>query len=219
VAEGRRVACYVRAAVTRRATTLRAATAAAAAVALALAAGCGGGTRQDAGEQGATYPVEVVRASFPPHQELAQHAQLQIAVRNVGDRTIPDLAATIEADGSGTSVAAFGRHVEGVGFASNSRPVWILDDGPSGGDTAASNTWALGALAPHRTRTFTWHLSAVEPGRFAITYRLFGSLTGKSQLSLRDGRAPQGTFQVAISRGATQVRVTPDGRIVRVPAR
>jgi hypothetical protein len=184
-----------------------------------LAAGCGGGTRQDAGEQGATYPVEVVRASFPPRQELAQHAALTISVRNVGDRTIPDLAATIEADGRGTTVAAFGRHVEGTEFASNSRPVWVVDDGPSDGDTAAANTWALGPLAPHHTRTFVWHVAAVEPGRFAITYRLFGSLSGKSQLSLRDGHAPEGTFKVAISPGAAQIRVTPDGRIVRVPAR
>jgi hypothetical protein len=202
-----------------RSATLRAATAAAAAALLALAGGCGGGTRQDAGEQGATYPVEVVRASFPSHQDLAQHAQLQIAVRNAGDRTIPDLAATIEAAGRGTSVAAFGRHAEGVGFASSSRPVWIVDAGPSGGDTAASNTWALGPLAPHRTRTFVWHLAAVEPGRYAITYRLSGSLSGKSQLSLPDGHAPQGTFTVAISPRAAQIRVTPGGRIVSVPAR
>lgn len=202
-----------------RSAILRGATAAAAAAALALAAGCGGGTRQDAGEQAATYPVEIVQATFPAHQNLAQHAALTLSVRNAGDRTIPDLAATIEADGAGTSVTAFGRQVAGTGFASTSRPVWIVDAGPSGGDTAASNTWALGAVAPHRTRTFVWHVSAIEPGRYAITYRLSGSLTGKSQLSMSDGSAPQGTFDVAISRGVATVHVTADGRIVSVPAR
>jgi hypothetical protein len=97
--------------------------------------------------------------------------------------------------------------------------VWILDDGPSGGDSAASNTWALGRLAPHRTRTFTWRVAAVEPGRYKLTYRLSGSLSGRSQLSLPGGRAPQGTFRVSISPGAASTRVTPGGRIVRVPAR
>jgi hypothetical protein len=210
--------CYVRRAVARAAAILRGATATGAAVAAALAVGCGGGTRQDAGEHAATYPVDVVAASFPPRQDLAQHTALRISVRNAGDRTIPDLAATIEADAHGTAVASFGRQLDAPGLSSSSRPVWVVDAGPSGGDTAASNTWALGALAPHRTRTFVWRLSAVQPGRYRVTWRLFGSLSGRSQLRVADGRPPQGVFAVAISRGAATVRVTPDGRIVRVPA-
>lgn len=210
-------ACYVRAAVPRRGAPLRGATAAAAAAALALAGGCGGGTRQDAGEQEATYPVAVAHASFPARQDLAEHAEMRIAVRNLGDRTIPNLAATIEAGGGGTEVDAFGYLTDAAGVASRSRPAWIVDEGPRGGDTAAPGTWALGPLRPHRTRTFVWHVSAVRAGSYTITYRLSGSLTGRSQLRLADGSAAGGRFIVRVNRRPAQVRVTADGRIVRVP--
>jgi hypothetical protein len=203
--------------VSRRSAILRGATATAAAVALALASGCGGGERQDAGETHATYLVAVPVASFPARQSLAQRTELRIAVRNVGTRTIPDVAATIQAAGHGTAVESFGRHLDQVGVQSSSRPVWVVEDGPSGGDSASSNTWALGPLRPGATKTFRWRLAAVEAGRYKITYRLAGSLNGGSQLRLRSGAVPQGSFTVTISDKPGQTRVRPDGRIVRVP--
>jgi hypothetical protein len=189
---------------------LRGATAATTLVALTLATtGCGGGQRQDAGEQATTYRVATA-ATFPAHQSLAE--------RDTGNGTIPNVAATIEAAGGGTAVDAFGSHDDAPGLASSSRPVWALDGGPVNGDTADANTWALGAVAPHHTRTFVWHVVPIVSGRFKVTYQLSGSLSGKSALRLASGAIPRGTFTVDVSSKPATVRVTPDGRIVRVPS-
>jgi hypothetical protein len=212
----REAPCYVRAAVPRRDAILREATATAAAVALALVAGCGSGARQDAGEHAASYPVTVLSATFPAHQSLAEPTQMRIAVRNDGSRTIPNIAATIEASGGGTAVEAFGRHSGEQNLASTSRPVWIVDTGPASGDSAYADTWAIGPLAPHAVKTFVWRLAAVQPGRYTLTYALSGSVTGVSKLHLADGTTPHGRFDVAISRKPGQVRVTPSGKIVVV---
>ncbi len=186
-------------------------------VALALATGCGGGARQDASEQVVAYSVAVPRATFPAHQDLAERTAMKITVHNTGTRTIPNLAATIEAKGSGTTVEAFGLHSEEGDVQSSSRPVWVVDVGPFNGDTAVPNTWALGRLRPGVTKTFTWEVVAVQPGHYRLGYRLFGSLTGKSTLRLSGGGAPHGSFTVDISHTPAQVRVTKSGKIVRVP--
>ena len=196
--------------------TLRGATAAAAAATLALASGCGGGARQDHGEAELKYPVAVPSATFPAHQSLAEHSEMRIVVRNLGSSTIPDLAATIQAAGGGTETEAFGFLTDASGVASRSRPAWVVNAGPYDGDTADPNTWALGPLRPHATKTFVWHVSAVRAGTYTLTYRLAGSLTGRSQLRLRDGRVPRDSFTVHVSNKPAQVRVTPDGRIVSV---
>jgi hypothetical protein len=142
---------------------------------------------------------------------------MRIVVRNLGNRTIPDLAATIQAAGGGTETEAFGQLTDASGVASRSRPAWVVDDGPYGGDTSDANTWALGPLRAHATKTFVWHVSAVRAGSYALTYRLSGSLTGRSQLRLRDGGVPRGSFKVHVSAKPATVRVTPDGKIVSVP--
>jgi hypothetical protein len=183
-----------------------------------LANGCGGGSRQDAGEQAAIYPVAVVHATFPSHQQLAERTEMRIAVHNTGTRTIPNLAATIEAAGRGTTVEAFGLHSEEPDVQSSSRPVWVVDVGPINGETALPNTWALGRLAPGATRTFAWHVVAVQPGTYRLGYRLSGSLSGKSRLRLTGGGVPQGSFKVTISHTPAQVRITKGGKIVPVPS-
>jgi len=209
-------ACYVRAAVPRRRATLRGATAAAAAAVLTLSAGCGGGTRQDAGEHEARYAVAVPSATFPAQQTLAQNVAMRITVRNIGTRTIPNVAATVEAAGTGTQAEAFARVSDAANLASRSRPVWIINVGPFNGDTAYANTWALGPLGPNRTKTFVWHVTAVRRGSYTLVYRLSGSLTGRSQLRLRNGDVPHGSFTVQVSGRPGQVQVTPGGKIVPV---
>src|SRR4051812_50065518 len=52
----------------------------------ALTAGCGGGPRQDADEPSGTSRVEVVRASFPARQHVAQAVQMRLRVRNADRR-------------------------------------------------------------------------------------------------------------------------------------
>lgn len=209
--------CYVRAAVPRSRAIVRGATAASAAVALALA-GCGGSSAP-APEASATYSVAIPVRSFPARQSLAEHVQLRLDVRNDGTRTIPNVAATLETgDGpDGAAVVAFGSRLDEPGLASQSRPVWIVDDGPLSGDTAYANTWALGSIRPHDTRSFTWRVVPVRAGHYTLRYRLTGSTTGRSQLRLANGAAAHGSFKVDVSGKPATVRVTPDGRIVSVP--
>jgi hypothetical protein len=208
--------CYVRAAVPAGSAIIRGTTAAAAAVALALA-GCGGAD-EPAAEHSMTYSVAIPVRSFPARQRLAQHVQLRIDVRNEGSRAIPNVAATISTGSgpNGAAVEAFGSELAGKGLASHSRPVWIVDDGPVSGDTAYANTWALGAIKPHQTRSFTWSVVPVRAGRYTLRYLLTGSTTGHSPLQLADGGAARGSFTVEVSGKPAQVRVTPDGRIVTV---
>ena len=195
----------------------RGALAAAAAVALAFA-GCGSSAHLS-GEQAAIYSVDLPEHSFPVHQQLAAPVELRLAVRNAGSRPIPDVAATIEMGGGadGTAVAAFGSNLSDPQLSSHSRPVWIVDAGPSDGDTAYANTWTLGPVAPGRTRVFVWRVVPVRSGSYTVRYKLTGSLTGRSQLRLADGSAPHGSFTVHVSGKAATVRVTPDGRIESVP--
>src|SRR5918998_5323469 len=61
----------------------------------AFLAACGGGERQDEDEAEGEFPVEIVSAEFPPKQRLAQTSELTLAVANVGDEAIPDLAITV----------------------------------------------------------------------------------------------------------------------------
>ncbi len=199
-----------------RRATLRGATAAVAAVALALA-GCGGGSAPPA-EPAATYPV-ATQASFPAHQSLAQRVALRLTVRNTGTRTIPNVAATIVSGGGpdGTAVQAFGSNLAGADLSSHSRPVWVVDAGPSNGDTAFANTWALGPIRPHQARTFVWRVVPVRAGTYTIGYRLTGSTTGRSQLREANGDAARGSLTVDVSAKPATVRVTADGRIVSVP--
>lgn len=196
---------------------LRSATAATAAVALALVAGCGGDDDSDA-EQPASYRVAVPVATFPAQQQLAHEITLEIAVRNTGSRTIPNVAATLLTSGAdGTIAGAFSRIADEEGLASRTRPVWIVDEGPLNGETAFGNTWALGSIRPGRTRTFRWRVVPVRAGRYTLRYRLFGSTTGQSRLRLQNGQAPKGSLKVRVSGEPSQVRVTPDGRVVNVP--
>jgi hypothetical protein len=189
--------------------------AAAAAVALALA-GCGGSGQP--AEQLMTYSVSIPVRSFPSRQLLAEHVQLRIDVKNDGSRAIPNVAATISTGSgpNGAAVEAFGSELRGKGLASHSRPVWIVDDGPASGDTAYANTWALGAIEPHQTRSFTWSVVPVRAGRYTLRYSLTGSTTGRSPLRLENGGAARGTFDVTVNGKPPTVRVTPDGRIVSV---
>jgi hypothetical protein len=174
--------------------------------ALALA-GCGGGARQDADEPSGTFRVDVVRASFPAKQRLAESQRFVIAVRNSGPKAVPNIAVT---------VTSFASRSEQAGLADPSRAVWIIDDGPRGGDTAYTDTWALGRLAPGQTRRFVWRVTAVQPGTHTVKWQVAAGLNGKAKATLADNRAPAGSFTVDISSKPAQARVDPNtGKVVR----
>ncbi len=136
-------------------------------------AGCGSKTRQDENEPEADFPVEVTVAEFPTRQRLADTADLELAFKNTGDETIPDLAVTIYT-GDEKADGPFNERSEQQGLADPNRPVWILEndypklldpatslkdldtvdaDGnavvpTAGAETSSTDTYAFGPLAP-----------------------------------------------------------------------
>jgi hypothetical protein len=188
------------------------------AVALAgalLAAGCGGSPRQDASEPKGTYRLEVADARFPPSQSIAQSATMSIRVRNADSKAAPNVAVTVEtAPGTaGQGTSAFGQRSDDPRLSDPERPVWVVDEGPKGGDSAATNTWALGPLQAGQTKEFRWKVTAVEPGSYTIRYRISPGLEGRARLA-RGGRT-DGSFRVQIQDKPVPARVDDNGNVVR----
>lgn len=184
-----------------------------AASALVLAA-CGGGERQDADEPEGTFRVEATEAKFPRKQEIAERSTLELSVRNAGDETVPNIAATVEtaANAAGGAPNAFAQNVDDPRLADPSRPVWILDRAPEGGDTAYTNTWALGSLRPGETKTFKWRVTAVQAGDYTVDWRISPGLDGKAKPA--SGPRTSGTFKVSIDDAPPQTRIAKDGKSV-----
>jgi hypothetical protein len=183
-------------------------------VALALlAAGCGG-KAEDASEPSGTFRVQLAGASFPAHQRIAQPVTLRIRVRNADRRTLPNVAVTVETAPNhvGQAPIAFGQHASDTRLADTRRPVWIVDKGPRGGDTAYTNTWALGALEPGRTREFVWHLLPARAGAYTVSYRLFPGLSSRA----RPARGQtSGSFHVTVANQPVAACVGAKGQVIK----
>ena len=180
-----------------------------------LVAGCGSGPRQDADEPSGSYKLEVAAAKFPASQSIAQDSRMIVTVRNDDTKAAPNVAVTVETDPSkaGQGTVAFGQRVDDSRLSDNERPVWVVNEGPPGGDSAATNTWALGRLGPGETRTFTWKVTAVEPGSYTLRYRISPGLAGKAKLA--EGGRTDGLFKVTIDDKPVPARVDDDGNVVR----
>jgi hypothetical protein len=171
-------------------------------------AGCGG-ARQDVNEPSGNFPVSIVTASFPSAQTLARTADMKIAVRNEGTRPVPDVAVTVN---------SFDYVSPQQGLADPSRPIWIIDQGPVGGESAYVNTWTLGVLAPGQMRTFSWRVTPVLAGMHRIDFRIAAGLNGKAKAQLVGGGIPRGSFTVQVADVPSQATVDPStGRVVRHP--
>jgi len=176
---------------------------------VAFAVGCGGGEPQDKNEPSGTFSMDVVKAAFPSSQSLAQQEAMTIAVKNTDSREIPNLAVTID---------SFTTRSQEPGLADPNRPVWIVDEGPTGGTTAYTNTWALGKVPAGATRTFVWKVTAIQAGTHTVKYRLAAGLNGKAKSKVNGRSDFQGNFTVAISRKPAQASVDPDtGQVIRKP--
>ncbi len=184
--------------------------------AAALAAGCGD-QRQDADAPSGTFSLDVTDATFPPEQRVAEPSTMRLDVANTGDREVPDLAVTVETEPTtgGAAPVAFGTADDDPALAASARPVWVVDRGPAGGESAYVNTWTVGPLGSGRTRPVTWKLTAVRPGDYTVRWRLSPALEG--DVSLGDGRT-DGTFDVTISDKPVPARVGADGEVVREEA-
>jgi hypothetical protein len=210
---------------------------AALAACLALSA-CGGGQRQDASEPSGIYRVQVLNASFPSAQRLAQRSTMTITVKNVSAKPLPNLAVTVcnvtctypAPAGQGSSSAAFAQDIGQTNLANPSRPIWIVDRPPgackgragfsclgggAGGNASAySNTWVYGRLSPGATATFDWGVTAVTTGRYTVAWVIAAGLNGKARAIAQGGGRPQGTFTVRITGRPAQSYVNNAGQIV-----
>ena len=188
--------------------------AAVSACALALGACGGGGERQDAKEPEGTFDVRITDASFPESQSIAESAKLKIAVKNEDSKTVPNVAVTIQTKPKDNSGApqAFAQDTGDTSLSDDSRPVWILDNAPKGGETAYTNTWALGALKAGETRDFEWTVTAVKAGEYDVDYAVYPGLTGKARPGSDSGN---GSFRVVIDDEPPAARVDDDGNVVR----
>jgi hypothetical protein len=160
------------------------------ALAVALTA-CGGKDRQDKDEKEGTWKVQVVSASFPGKQILADTTELQIKVKNEDSRTLPNLTVTVD---------GFDRRDEGKQFGEPRRPIWVIDDGPTNSTTAYTNTWAVGPVPAGQTRTLKWKVTAVRAGTYTLRWRVAAGLNGKAKAVLADdGGAAKGEFVAQVS--------------------
>ena len=184
--------------------------------ALVVAAGCGGGERQDADEPEGSFRLEVAEASFPARQAISERSTMRISVRNAERRTVPNVAVTVEIAGAtpGAGAVAFAQSRDDRRLADPNRPIWVLDRGPAGGTSAYDNTWSLGPLPAGRSRTFEWQLTAVKAGRYSIAYRVSPGLAGRARLASGSSQAG-GTFEVEIADEPVPARVDDDGDVVR----
>jgi len=180
-----------------------------------LVAGCGGAPRQDKDEPSGSYRLEVAGAKFPASQSIAESATMEVRVRNADSKAAPNVAVTVETDPvkAGEGTVAFGQRVDDDRLSDPERPVWVVDEGPTGGDSAATNTWSLGRLEAGQTKTFRWKVTAVEPGDYTIKYRTSPGLNGKAKLA--SGGRTDGAFKVSIDDKPVPARVDDDGNVVR----
>jgi hypothetical protein len=186
----------------------------AAALLCALALAACGEERQDADAPSGRFDLDVTAASFPAEQRIADASTLRLEIENTGDRAVPDLAVTVETEPGeeGQAPVAFGQSTDDPTLAAGARPVWIVDEGPAGGDSAYTNTWAVGPLGEGQSRTVEWKLTAAKAGRYTVTWRLAPALEG--DVSLGGGRT-EGAFDVTITDDPVPARVGEDGEVVR----
>jgi hypothetical protein len=175
-------------------------------VGAALVAGCGGGTQAD-DESAGTYQVDITRAEFPKRQHLGAKEQFVMTVRNTGRQAVPNVSV---------SVSGFTSATEQTNVSDRSRPVWIVDHGPLGGDSAYIGTWTLGRLKAGAERTFTWRVVPVVAGERTVRYRVNAGLHGEAKATLAGDAAPEGTIDVRVAEEPTAARVDPEtGEVVR----
>jgi hypothetical protein len=193
--------------------------------AISLAAGisaCGGGQRQDATGPSGNFPVKVTTAKFANHQKLAKTNYLQLAIRNAGNQTVPDLTVTINttapgqppdqkspAYSTGSGQGSFNIRVEEPHLAFPFRPVWILEEAypkvikPGQPLKQLSKTPTSGAAS---AATDTFQFGSVKPGDTKnIVWRVTPVRTGTYTVH----------YEVSASVTGKASAVTPDGSPVR----
>ncbi len=159
-----------------------------------------------------TYTVDIPSASFPALQRLNSNSEMRVAVRNTGDRTIPNVAMSVSTNNEGTSAPAFAKRDPQRGLASPYQPVWVVDVGPINGDTALANTATLGPLEAGATKTFIWRVHPVRTGDFTLQWKVAAATLG-GEVQFASGKPAKGEFAVTIDGQPAQATVKPDGLV------
>jgi hypothetical protein len=159
---------------------------------------CGSKERQDKNEEEGTWKVQVVSASFPGKQILADTTELRIKVKNVDSRALPNLAVIVD---------GFDRRDEDKNLADPKRPIWEIEESPNNSTTAFTNTWAVGSVPAGETRTLKWKVTAVRAGTYSLRFRVAAGLDGKAKAELSDGEPAAGSFVAQVSEKARPVKL------------
>lgn len=171
----------------------------------ALSMAACGGERQDATEPSGSFSMNVADATFPAQQTLAEPSEMKITVKNGDSKPLPDVSVTVD---------SFTTPVKQPGLADPQRPVWVVDTGPVGGETAFVSTWALGSLTPGQSKTFVWKVTAIRAGSYTVKYKASAGLDGKATPA--DASAVSGQFNVKVDPKPAQARVDPEtGKVIR----
>lgn len=154
--------------------------------------------------------LEIVDVSFAERQQLAQPQTLAITLSNNGLRVINQVAATIttESRASGTGALAFSRRINNPALADDGRPVWLLQQDPSGDSPELQTTWTFGPIAAGATKTFRWQVVPVIAGKFTLRYRISVDNKDAAVSSVTD------TLPVSISATPQAVSVNDSGEVV-----
>jgi hypothetical protein len=130
---------------------------------------------------------------------------MTITVKNVDTKTIPNVAVTVK---------SFDQRKDDPTLSDPTRPQFVVNTGPRGGDTAYVGTSALGPLKPGETKTFKWDVTAVVAGKYSLRYAVAAGLDGKAKAVLAGGGAPAGSFTGSVSSKAPEAHVADDGSTV-----
>jgi hypothetical protein len=154
-----------------------------------------GGSSQDAHEPSGNFKVEIVKATFPGKQKLAKRSTMVIEVKNVDNKSLPNPSVTVN---------SFNKRSTATGLADPSRPVFIVNQGPRGGETANTATSAFGGpLKPGQVAVFKWSVTAVQAGHYRIGWRVSAGLYGKAHaIDSQGNKDPGGEFSGTISNAA-----------------
>lgn len=199
-----------------------------------LLAGCGAMPAQDEDEPVGEFRVDVVKEAFPKEQKLAKDSQLEIAVENAGEETVPNINVTVDGFSSKERDPLKPSQTD-PSLADPSRPVFVVDrspveflrdrsgpkslvdrevNPPEGRGTAYVNTYSLGPLEKGDTAVFRWNVSAVQAGPYRLTYEVNAGLDGKAVAVTEDGEQPTGTFSGTIEDRSPAARVAADGETI-----
>jgi hypothetical protein len=187
-----------------------------------LLSGCGGGSEQTQGEAKHSYQMRISAATFPARQSISKPAELRVKVLNEADRTVPNVAITVD---------AFSYVEKYPELAADKRPIWVVEQGPGtvpalpvqsqavspsgGGQTVYINTWALGPLKPKAAQTFTWKVVPVKAGAHSVRLTVAAGLAGNAKATLVSGGAVTRSFTAQIAPAPPSRHVDPrSGQVI-----